>query len=208
MKQDIKITVGMKKLVLAVILFGAAISMAAPNGVDFNERAQKALSGTVRRAETHDRQMGVIELFYAAYYFCESGRHLDRLDVLFDVAAEMQDRDPKSRSYGNYRWYYRDGYVMDWNAVDFCMQTGSIMARNHRGKMTPGQRTKFEKLLELSIQGCLNHRVRPSYTNIALMNAANLILLGEACSRPDAFEEGVKRLDAFGLNTALFGVCE
>lgn len=198
----------MKKLLLAVVLFGAAISMAAPNGVDFNERAQKALSGTVRRAETHDRQMGVIELFYAAYYFCESGRHLDKLDVLFDVAAEMQDRDPKSRSYGNYRWYYRDGYVMDWNAVDFCMQTGSIMARIHRDKMTPGQRAKFEKLLEHSISGCLNHRVRPSYTNIALMNAANLILLGEACCRPDAFEEGVKRLDAFVLNTALFGVCE
>lgn len=208
MTRKVCYTVGMKKLILAVILFGATISMAVPNGVDFNERVQKALSGTVRRAETHDRQMGVIELFYAAYYFCESGRHLDKLDVLFDVAAEMQDRDPKSRSYGNYRWYYRDGYVMDWNAVDFCMQTGSIMARNHRGKMTPAQRAKFEKLLELSIQGCLNHRVRPSYTNIALMNAANLILLGEACNRPDSFEEGVKRLDAFVLNTALFGVCE
>lgn len=200
----------MKRGVLLFCLFALAGLGAAPKncGVDFIQRAESAFKGTVRRAENHDRQMGVIELFYAAYYFCESGRHLDRLDVLFDVAAEMQDRDPRSRSYGNYRWYYRDGYVMDYNAVDFCMQTGSIMARRHLDKMTAGQRRKFEKLLDLSIQGCLSHRVRASYTNIAIMNAVNLILLGEACNRPEVFAEGVKRLDAFVLNTALFGVCE
>ncbi|MGN0846127.1 MAG: hypothetical protein ACI4RA_01930 [Kiritimatiellia bacterium] len=199
----------MKKLLIAAVLSGVVVALAAsPSPIDFAARARSSYAGTVRRAEVHDRQMGVIELFTAAYHFCESGLHLDKLDVLFDVAAEMQDRDSESRGYGNYRWYYRDGFVMDYNAVDFCMQTGSIMARRHREKMTAAQRTKFEKLLELSIQGCLNHRVRPSYTNIAIMNAVNLILLGEACDRADAFAAGVERLDAFVLNTALFGVNE
>ncbi len=198
----------MKRLVLLGVLCGAAVSAAEPMKIDFTAQARASLNGTVRRAENRDRKLGVIELFYAAYDFCESGRHLDKLDLLFDIAAQMQDRDPKSRGYGNYRWYARDGYVMDHNAVDFCMQPGSIMARRHLDKMTTEQRAKFEKLLELSIQGCLNRKVRASYTNIAIMNAVNLILLGEACSRPDAFAEGVKRLDAFVLNTALFGVCE
>ena len=200
---------GMKiRISILSALSACALFAAAPAGVDFAGRAEKALRGTVRKAETHDRQMGVIELFFAAYCLCESGRHLDKLDVLFDVAAEMQDRDPKSRSYGNFRWYWRDGYVMDHNAADFCMQTGALMARDHRGKMTEAQRAKFDALVDFAIQGCLKHNVRRSYTNIAIMNAANLVLLGEATGRKDVFEEGVKRLDAFTLNTALFGVCE
>lgn len=200
---------GMKiRFLILSALCACTLFAAAPAGVNFADRAEKALKGTVRKAETRDRRLGVIELFYAAYYFCESGRHLDKLDVLFDVASEMQDRLPESRSYGNFRWYWRDGYVMDHNASDFCMQTGSLMARDHRGKMTDAQRAKFDRLVELAIEGCLKHNVRRSYTNIAIMNAVNLVLLGEATGRREVFAEGVKRLDAFTLNTALFGVCE
>ena len=150
------------RILILSVLSACTLFATTPSGVDFVARAEKAFRGTVRKAETHDRQMGVIELFFAAYYFCESGRHLDKLDVLFDVAAEMQDRDPKSRGFGNFRWYWRDGYVMDHNAADFCMQTGSLMARDHRAKMTDAQRAKFDALVDCAIQGCLKHNVRRS----------------------------------------------
>ena len=113
-------------------------------------------------------------------YLWRAGRGLDKIDMLLDVAAELQDRNPESRSYGNFRWYVRDGFVMDYNAVDFCMQAGSLIARDYRDRLTPGQRAKFDKLCELAIKGSLSHCVRSSYTNIALMNAVNLVLLGEA----------------------------
>ena len=188
---------------------GLVLSLcAATPAVDYARLADGAFKGTVKKAETRDRQLGVIELFRAAYYFCRSGQHLDALDTLFDVATEMQDRREGSRGCGNFRWYWRDGFVMDYNAVDFCMEQGSLIARSHRDKLTPSQRKKFESLLDWSIRGCLAHRVRDGYTNIAIMNAVNLILLGEACGRTDVFDEGVKRLDAFLLNTALYGVCE
>ena len=198
----------MKKLALAIVLPCLVIAAPSPRQADLNRRAERMFNGTVKKARTRDRALGAAELFHAAFLFCETGRHLDQLDLLFDVAAEMQDRNPDSRTFGNFRWYWRDGLVMDHNAVDFCMQTGSLLARDHLGKLTPGQREKFLALLDRAIAGCLAHRVRDSYTNIAIMNAVNLVLLGEARDRRDVFNEGVKRLDAFILNTALFGVCE
>ncbi|MBR1588126.1 MAG: hypothetical protein IJ658_07360, partial [Kiritimatiellae bacterium] len=198
----------MKTFALALAIPCLVLAAPSPRQADMARRAQGAFNGTVRKAMARDRALGASELFHAAFVFCESGKHLDQLDLLFDVAAEMQDRNPDSRTFGNFRWSWRDGLVMDHNAVDFCMQTGSLLARDHLGKMTPGQREKFLALVDRAISGSLAHRVRDSYTNIAIMNAANLVLLGEARDRRDAFDEGVRRLDAFTLNTALFGVCE
>ena len=198
----------MKKLVCAIFLPFLAFAAPSQRQADMNFRAQSAFNGTVQKARRHDRTLGAAELFHAAFFFCETGKHLDQLDLLFDVAAEMQDRGPDSRTFGNFRWYWRDGLVMDLNAVDFCMQTGSLLARDHLDKMPPSVRKKFLELCDRAITGCLAHRVRDSYTNIAIMNAVNLILLGEARDRRDVFDEGVKRLDAFTLNTVLCGVCE
>ena len=198
----------MKTFTLAIVLPCLILAAPSPRQTDLNRRAERALKGTVKKAQLHDRALSAAEIFHAAFFFCETGKYLDSLDLLFDVAAEMQDRNPDSRSFGNFRWYWRDGLVMDYNAVDFCMQAGSLIARDHLGKMTPAQREKFLAILDRAIAGCLSHRVRDSYTNIAIMNAVNLILLGEARNRRDAFDEGVHRLDAFILNTALFGVCE
>ncbi|MGN0853387.1 MAG: hypothetical protein ACI4Q3_08430 [Kiritimatiellia bacterium] len=203
----------MKHVLPALFALSALPAVAAapaptPRLEYFRARADASLNGTVKKAERRDRQLGASELFHAMHNLLEAGRHLEKLDVLLDLAAEMQDRVPSSRTYGNYRWYFRDGCVMDCNAVDFCMQPGSVIARDLLGAFAPEQRRKFVALLDLSIVGCMNRRVRPAYTNIAIMNAVNLILLGEACRRPDAFAEGVRRLDAFTRTTALFGICE
>ena len=199
----------MKNTLLAILLVPFAAGAATlDRQAAMRQRAESSLANTVEKARRHDRALGAAELFQAAFHFCETGRHLDQLDLLFDVAAEMQDRYPSSRTFGNFRWSWRDGFVMDLNAVDFCMQTGSLIARDHLDKMSAAQREKFLAILDRAIAGCLAHRVRDSYTNIAIMNAANLVLLGEARNRRDVFEEGVKRLDAFTLEVALFGVHE
>ena len=189
---------------IAAALFGVACF-----GVEEAQvRAAGTLRGIVQQAERRDRTLSCVGLFAGAYNLLRADVGLDKLDVLFDTATELQDRDPASRAYGNFRWYVRDGFVMDYNAVDFCMQEGALIARDYRNRLTPAQLAKFDHLCELAIQGCLNHRVRSSYTNIAIMNAVNLVLLGEAYGRADAFEAGVKRLDEFILNTAICGVCE
>ncbi|HTV75708.1 MAG TPA: hypothetical protein VMD57_01830, partial [Candidatus Baltobacteraceae bacterium] len=62
------------------------------------------------------------DLFAYALALCEARQYPERLDRLFTLAEQMQDRDPKSRSYGNFWWTMSDGKVMDYNAVDFAMR--------------------------------------------------------------------------------------
>ena len=142
-------------ILAAILLGGAAISPLRAAGGDpapltgkalIRARADASLRGLVRQVETRDRNLGSQHLFTCIYNLLRAGRGLDKIDMLLDVAAELQDRNPESRSYGNFRWYARDGFVMDYNAVDFCMQAGSLIARDYRDRLTPGQRAKFDKL--------------------------------------------------------------
>ena len=198
----------MRQFLFAAFFLPAALLAARPVPDAVRARAEGTLRSLVPQAERRDRALSSVGLFTGMFNLLRADAHLEKLDVLLDTAAELQDRNPSSRAYGNFRWYARDGFVMDYNAVDFCMQEGSLIARDYRDRLTPAQREKFDRRCELAIQGSINHRVRSSYTNIALMNAVNLVLLGEAYGRADAFEAGVQRLDAFILNTAICGVCE
>ena len=66
----------------------------------------------------------------------------------------------------------------------------------------------LREIMEYGIEGCLRHIVPASYTNIAILNAGNLIALGEMLERPDAAEEGYRRLEALCLWTWCFGTSE
>lgn len=152
--------------------------------------------------------MGVRELFTAALVYCEANVNLDRLPKLLEMAARMQDRDPQSRSYGNFRWYWRDPAVGDLNAADFCMQSGVLIWLRSRDKLAPQVQAQLRELLELGAEGCRRHNVGPDYTNISLMNAADLILLGEALGKPEYAEEGYTRLEGCVEYTYRNGVHE
>lgn len=147
-------------------------------------------------------------LFEAALIFCEADRHLDRLERLFEVAARMQDREEKSRGYGNFRWDWQDGAVLDYNAVEFCMQHGALIKLRHADKLSPKTAARLDELIRYSVEGCLRHRVPESYTNIALMNAQNLTLLGEILKDEKVLAEGRRRLDVFCEYTWECGVHE
>ena len=153
-------------------------------------------------------EMSSRNLFSSALAWCEAGVHGDRLHRVFEVAARMQDRDEESRGYGNFRWRWREGAVLDYNAVEFCMQAGVILWLKHREVIPEPARSTLREILEYAVEGCLRHRVSESYTNIALMNAENLILLGEALDKPEVADEGHARLDRVVLYTYEFGTHE
>ncbi|MGA2496978.1 MAG: hypothetical protein ABSH20_04520 [Tepidisphaeraceae bacterium] len=136
------------------------------------------------------------DLFAASLIYLEAGGDVSRVKAMLEVAAKMQDRDETSKTYGNFRWNWNRPEIVDRNAVDFCMEGGSLIWLRHRDKLPAGIREPLKKMLELGTEGCMRHRVGDSYTNIALMSAANLVLLGEGLDNPKATEEGLKRLDA------------
>ena len=135
------------------------------------------------------------DLFTYALALCEAKLHPERLERLFEVAAQMQDQDPASRSYGNFHWSWAHTKVEDFNAVDFCIQGGALLWLRHRDTMPPAARARLRAMLTLAVEGLKRHRVREDYTNIALMNAGDLILLGEALGETAVASEGYTRLD-------------
>ncbi len=154
---------------------------------------------TWRAANRTPPTVGVRELFAAALALCATDTHPERLDRLLDLAIEMQDRDPQSRTRGNFRWYWRNEKPEDLNAVDFCMQHAAVIWIEYQSKLPATTRAKLQGLLESAIPALLSHRVPETYTNIALMNAGDLIMVGEALDRPEVAAEGYARLDRFLL---------
>ncbi|MEE8452040.1 MAG: hypothetical protein V3R99_09005, partial [Thermoguttaceae bacterium] len=152
--------------------------------------------------------MSVRQVFSYALALCEASGYDDRLLRLFEVATMCQDRDPQSAGYGNFKWTWRDQGVTDRNAVEFCMQHAVVVWADHPDSLTDPVRRSLRELLDHALEGCLRHRVTTSYTNIAILNAGNLILLGELLDRPDAAVEGYRRLDAVCLWTWLYGTYE
>jgi len=193
------LAIGLGSLLLAVV----AGSRLAANGAEPPTAAELARDLVLkneplwRSCAAPPESLSSRALFSYAFALAEAGLHPERLDRLLALAAQMQDRDPTSRQFGNFRWYWRDAKVMDANAVDFCMRGGALLWLKHREFVPPSAREPLRELLKLGVQGSLRHKVQPSYSNIALMNAGNLILLGEALDDAPTASEGYARLDRF-----------
>lgn len=164
--------------------------------------------GVWRGAQQKPPRASSRDLFSAALTWCEAGTSGARLAPMFTVAAAMQDRDTNSKTYGNFLWSTAQTNLLDKNAVDFCMQSAAVLWLKHRDTMPAEARALLTELLRHGVEGQKKHRVNDDYTNIALMAAVNLILLGEAMDRPDAFAEGCARLNAFIAATRRNGTHE
>ncbi|MEI7945337.1 MAG: hypothetical protein WCJ02_01510 [bacterium] len=150
-----------------------------------------------KRLKTPDAAYGSQELFIAMLAYAEANTNLTRIAEILPFAEKMQDRNPDSKGYGNFRWYSRNQEVLDYNAVDFAMQYGALIWKFHSDKLEPSVQKRMRELLELGLIGLQKHKVRSTYTNIALLNASDLILLAEALHSEAAMKEGEKRLRNF-----------
>jgi len=157
----------------------------------------KRADDTYKKLSRPKPNYGCRELFTSMLAYAEANTNLTRIAELLTIAEKMQDRDPGHRSYGNFRWYSRDSEVMDYNAVDFCMQHGALLWKFHRAALDPAVRERLHTLLELGLKGLVKHLPRTTYTNIALLNASDLILLGETLGDAHAVSEGERRLELF-----------
>lgn len=192
----------------AIVGFALPLSAVDVGSYPIRETAQRSLDGIVRQVERRESGVVARDVFTGILKLLLAETGLDKVDMLLDFASEMQDSNPKSSTFGNFRWYMRDRAVGDPNSVEFCMESGAVMACALRDRLSPAQQMKFDLLCDRAIRGCLSHRVPASYTNIAIMNAVNLLLLGEAYGRKDVFDAGMRRLDDFMLHTAIRGICE
>jgi hypothetical protein len=122
---------------------------------------------------------------------------MESIVPILTLVEEMQDKNPVSIRFGNLRWYWRTPEITDTNAVEFITAHALPIWFEARDVLPPEAKQILERILRRAVDGCLNHRVRSDYTNIAIKNWVNLILLGQAFDRPDAVKEGERRMKAF-----------
>ncbi len=193
---------------LCMLISGSTVALEPSRDQIALEAAARGADRTWSALQEGAATIEARRLFSAALAYCEADRDLDRLPALFEAAAAMQDRDPAAASFGNFRWQRSEESVRDFNAVEFCMRSAAPVWLRHRESLPEAARAELRTLLEHSVEACLRHRVAPAYTNITLMNASNLILLGEALGRPEVVAEGRERLDTFCVYTWEAGVHE
>ena len=152
--------------------------------------------------------MGARELFSFSLESAEADYRLDRIDGALALAEQMQDRDPKSPTYGNLKWRWGDAGPDDRNAVEFTMQDGALLWMRHRDRLPAEARQRLERLITFGVEGIRRHRVAVSYTNIFLMKIWNCIALGENTGRPDLAKEGYGMFDSWLTYTGENGIHE
>ncbi len=133
----------------------------------------------------------------------------ERIETALDYVNQNINRSTKNpATYGNIFWYHGDTVINDRNGVEFCMRHAALIWILYREQLSPKARQKLREIVEFSIEGIKRHQVALSYTNIILMKAANLILLGESCDRPALAQEGYQILREWVVYTYRNGLCE
>jgi hypothetical protein len=148
------------------------------------------------------------EIVGYALALAQANQHPERLPTLVGLLVQMQDRRSGSNSFGNLKWRWGDSEVTDQNAVDFCMQDALLLWLRYRDWMPPDAQQRLYAFMQYAGRACYEHRASASYTNIALLNASDLLLWGEASNQPELAAEGSRRLEAIGAWTAAYGTHE
>ncbi|NQT51372.1 hypothetical protein HQ576_04945, partial [bacterium] len=187
---------------------GATMAATKPPVIDRQDEIVRALDGRWKRIAAVRPRMGCRELFGFALEAAATASHLDKLDRTFELAEQMQDRDPESRTYGNFKWYWEAEGPVDRNAVEFSMQHGILVWMHYRHRLSPKAAERLERLIRFSVEGIRRHRVSEAYTNIFLMKTWNCVAIGENTGRPDLAEEGYQMLDRWLLYTWEHGIHE
>ncbi|NQT85569.1 hypothetical protein HQ560_02325, partial [bacterium] len=194
------------RLYLLFLLCLATAHAAAPNVAPWSkDRLDREWK---RRFEPVRERMGSRDLCGFALEAAAANLYPDRVARALALAEQMQDRDPASRTYGNFKWYWNAEGPQDRNAVEFCMQKGILVWMHYRDRLNAEARERLERLIRFSVEGIRLHRVSELYTNIFLMKIWNCIAIGENTGRPDLAQEGYEMLDRWLVATWENGVAE
>ena len=151
---------------------------------------------------------GVFRFALEAAALGDKGWYPDRIEDVLRFGRSLQDIYPASTTYGNFKWVSDADKVYDHNAVEFVAQLCGALHRAYANRLTPDAKKLLEDIMTTAIEGIDSHPVKPDYTNISIMQAWNLISLGEALNRPAVAEKGYARLDDWLRFTAQNGIPE
>ena len=101
--------------------------------------------------------------------------HPERIEAALALAREMQDLDPASKTYGNFKWRRDHKAVLDSNAVEFSMQQAALLRLRHAHVLTPEGLRRLDQIMATAVEGIRRHDVKIETTSVYLVKTWNLI---------------------------------
>jgi len=132
----------------------------------------------------------------------------EKIEKALEQLESMQDLDPSSKTYGNFRWYSRETKPGDRNAVEFVTQRSIILKLLYSDRLSTKANETLDRILKHSVEGIHLQKVNIDYTNIFLMKTWNILALGQALKDPALSKEGAQMLDAWIDFTRKNGITE
>jgi hypothetical protein len=195
-------------LVLSLGLGVASARSAPPAWTADPGLGAKALEHMWAVAGDPTRTVGIRGLFRFALEANGLGWHPERVEAALARARAMQDLDPASKTFGNFKWSSGHSGVLDLNAVEFSAQLMGFIRLRQSERLTPAAKASLDAMMTDAIAGLRSHAVKIDYTNIFVMKAWGLIALGEALGRADVASDGYRRFDEWLAWTAKHGIGE
>ena len=179
-------------------------SSPAPLASAFGKKAWAKLENPAPSLGSRDIMGMIVEAVGRPGYEAQS----QQIEHAFAILERMQDRDPKSKTFGNFCWYWREHKPGDLNAVEFVTQHAVLLKLRYANHLSPKALESLDRLLKYAVEGIHRQKVDVGYTNIFLMKTWNLLALGEALKRPDLTQEGSAMLDQWIDFTEKNGITE
>ncbi len=195
-------------LILVFALIGSSVAPASPTWQGNPLLGANELELQWPEIADNHRAIGIRGTLRFAVEAAGLNWHPERVAVAIDRARAMQDLDPTSKTFGNFRWRSDQPSPIDLNAVEFASQLMGFLHARYEDRLTPAARHTLEQTMNDAIAGLRSHVVRIEYTNIFVMKAWSLIAIGEALGRADVAGDGYQRFADWLKFTAHHGLGE
>lgn len=169
---------------------------------------QRSLDGAFANIAKAGERLSARDLARYALEATAAGESPAKVAQALETLRSQQELRPGHADFGNFRWYRGQPEVKDRNAVQFVCQNLLVLALAHGDKLDAANTTALKRLLTDAAQGSLRQGVRTNYTNIYLMKACNLVLLGQTLDDAALTAQGRANLKEFLTYTQTNGITE
>ncbi|SDR41811.1 hypothetical protein [Paraburkholderia tuberum] len=170
--------------------------------------ADQQLAEFAGRAGRSDSSVDTRDLVAAAWLLLQRNGDVHTAQNYALRAFAGQEAQPGSANFGWVPWRTTDHSIGDPNAIEFAAISLGPILHDYSDRLQPeALRTLRDRGLA-ALAALTSHQVKSTYTNIALMNATALMLLGQELGDMQAFRKGVHRFEAWRSVTGETGLRE
>jgi hypothetical protein len=147
------------------------------------------------------------EAFSCAGLLIETGdpARCDRAARMLRRALQAQDRDPQSRTYGIWPYYWEEPLgqmeAPDWNWADFCGSELLLIVYRHPERLAEDLREPVREAIRHAARSVQRRNMGPHYTNICALGTFVTLAAGRWLGEADLWGYGVDRLRRFAAHT-------